>query len=168
MKNIVLIGFMGVGKGTVAREMARVSSLMTIDTDHLIETMENKKIKEIFAKEGEEHFRDLEKRVAKWLQNSVKNTIISTGGGFFKVKNLNEIGTVVLLDSPFDSIYQRILNHPQAKKKLAKRPLFQSIEKARELYNKRVPLYKKRADLIIDVTNKDEKEIAKKILSILL
>jgi shikimate kinase len=166
MKNIILIGFMGVGKGTVARAIFKESGLVTIDTDDLIETIENRKIKEIFEVEGEAYFRELEKKVAKWLQKNVKNTIISTGGGFFKVKNLNKIGTVILLDSAFESIHQRILNHPESEKKLAKRPLFSSLEKAKELYNTRVTQYKKVADFIVDVTNKDEKEVAKEILEL--
>jgi shikimate kinase len=157
---------MGVGKGTVARALFREHKLMTIDTDDLIESMENRKIKEIFAKDGEEYFRELEKNVAKWLQKSVKNTIISTGGGFYKVKNLNKIGSVVLLDSPFEDIHQRILNHPEAEKKLAKRPLFSSPKKAKELYDKRVAEYKKVADFVVDVTNKDEKDVAREILDL--
>ena len=47
MNNIVLIGFMGVGKGTVARELVRRSSYFAVDTDDLIESIENKKIKKI-------------------------------------------------------------------------------------------------------------------------
>jgi shikimate kinase len=166
MSNIVLIGFMGVGKGTVARAMFKNHQRMTIDTDDLIESMENRKIKEIFEVEGEEYFRELEKKVAKWLQKSVKNSIISTGGGFYKVKNLNKIGSIILLDSPFESIYQRILNHPEAEKKLAKRPLFSSPQKAKELYERRVAEYKKVATHIVDVTDKDEKDVAKEILEL--
>ena len=108
MKNVILIGFMGVGKGSVAREVVKHSEYMAIDTDDLIESMENRKIKDIFANDGEAYFRRLEKDVSVWLQSSVKNTLISTGGGFYKVKNLKKIGTVVLLDSPFDEIIKRI------------------------------------------------------------
>ena len=164
MKNIVLIGFMGVGKGSVAREMIKQSKYMAIDTDDLIESMENKKIKKIFADEGEKYFRKLEKKVALWLENSVKNTIISTGGGFYKVENLKKIGTIVLLDSPFEKILERIKNHPNAKKKLAKRPLLQDLKKAKELYDQRRIEYLDVADIVIDVSDKDLKKIAKEIL----
>ncbi|MGZ5208062.1 MAG: shikimate kinase, partial [Sulfuricurvum sp.] len=61
MKNIVLIGFMGVGKGSVARAMVKRSRLVAIDTDDIIESMENRAIKEIFASEGEAYFRSLER-----------------------------------------------------------------------------------------------------------
>ncbi|MGA9046472.1 shikimate kinase [Sulfuricurvum sp.] len=164
MKNIVLIGFMGVGKGSIAREIVKQSDLVALDTDDIIESMENRRIKKIFAEEGEEYFRALERKVAQWLQKEVKGTLISTGGGFFKVPNLSKIGTVVYLSAPFDTIYNRILAHPDAKKKLRKRPLFQDIEKARNLYEERSGLYKKAADMIIDVSGKEISDIAKEIL----
>lgn len=155
---------MGVGKGTVAREIIQHSNYIAIDTDDLIESMKNSTIKEIFKNEGEQSFRELEKKVAKWLESSVKNTLISTGGGFFKQKNLKDIGIVVLLDSPFDNIIQRIKEHPNAQKKLKKRPLLNDLTKAKELYDERLPQYKKVADIIVDVTNKSAKECAKEIL----
>ena len=133
--NIILIGFMGVGKGSVAREVIRDSKYMTIDTDDLIESMENKKIKTIFAEKGEAYFRNLEKKVAQWLELSVQNTLISTGGGFYKQINLKKIGIIVLLDSPFDAIIKRIKEHPNAVKKLKKRPLLADLKKAKELYD---------------------------------
>ncbi len=164
MKNIVLIGFMGVGKGSVAREIVKISDYMAVDTDDLIESLENRKIKKIFEEEGEKYFRKLEKRVAKWLQKSVSDTLISTGGGFYKVDNLKKIGTIVLLDSPFEKILQRIKEHPNAKKKLAKRPLLQDLKKAKELYDIRRPEYLEVADIVIDVTDKPLSKIAKEIL----
>ena len=164
MKNIVLIGFMGVGKGSVAREIIKVSKMVALDTDDIIESMENRRIKKIFAEEGEPYFRALERKVARWLKKNVENTLISTGGGFYKVPNLKKVGTVVLLNAPFDVIYQRILEHPNAEKKLKKRPLFQDIEKARALYEERLPLYLKVADIVIDVDNKEIPKIAKEIL----
>ncbi|MBU0631578.1 shikimate kinase [bacterium] len=164
MKNIILIGFMGVGKGSVAREMVKQADIVAIDTDDIIESMENRTIKKIFATDGEKYFRDIEAKVAKWLEKSVKNTLISTGGGFYKVKNLKKIGTVVFLDSPFDNIYERIINHPKAQSKLKKRPLFQDVDKARELFNQRHPLYKEIADVTISVTDKDVETIVKEIL----
>lgn len=164
MKNIVLICFMGVGKGSVAREIVKLSKMVALDTDDIIESMENRRIKKIFAEEGEEYFRALERKVARWLKKSVENTLISTGGGFYKVPNLKKVGTVVLLNAPFDVIYQRILEHPNAEKKLKKRPLFQDIERARALYEERFPLYLKVADIVIDVDGKEIPTIAKEIL----
>ena len=74
--NIILIGFMGVGKGTVARALVKKSNMFSIDTDDLIESMENRKIKKIFEAEGEPYFRTLEKKTALWLEKSVNNTIV--------------------------------------------------------------------------------------------
>ena len=155
---------MGVGKGSVAREMVKQAKIIAIDTDDIIESMENRSIKKIFATEGEKYFRELEAKVAKWLEKSVEDTLISTGGGFYKVKNLKKIGTVVFLDSPFEKIYERIINHPNAEGKLKKRPLFQDLEKARELYEQRYPQYKSVADITIDVTDKSVDKIVKEIL----
>ena len=164
MKNIILIGFMGVGKGTVAREVIKYSDYMAVDTDDLIESMTNRKIKDIFDEDGEPYFRKLEKDVAKWLERSVKNTLISTGGGFYKVENLKRIGVVVLLDSPFNDIIKRIKNHPNAKKKLKKRPLLQDMKKAKALYKERREQYLEVADVVLDVTDKDAQQCAKELL----
>ena len=155
---------MGVGKGSVARELIKVSSYMAIDTDDLIESMENKRIKKIFEIDGEEYFRKLEKNISLWLENSVKNTLISTGGGFYKQENLKRIGKVVLLDSPFADIIARIKAHPNAVKKLSKRPLLSDLAKAEELYNERRPEYLALADIVVDVTRKSALDCAKEIL----
>ena len=162
--NIILIGFMGVGKGTVARALVEKSGMFAIDTDDLIESMENRKIKKIFEVEGEPYFRALEKKCALWLENSVKDTIISTGGGFYKQENINKIGKVVYLKSSFQGILDRINNAPNAANKLKKRPLLQDIEEAKKLYNSREKEYEKVAKIVVDVENKDIKEIVKEIL----
>ena len=155
---------MGVGKGSVAREVIKQSKYMTIDTDDLIESMENRKIKNVFEEEGEVYFRKLEKNVAKWLENSVENTLISTGGGFYKQTNLKKIGIIVLLDSPFDAIIKRIKEHPNAAKKLKKRPLLADLKKAKELYDERRPEYLKLADVVVDVTDKSAEMCSKELL----
>ncbi len=163
-KNVVLIGFMGVGKGTIAREIVKQSDIFAIDTDDLIESMENRKIKKIFKEEGEEYFRRLEAKTAKWLEKNVKNTLISTGGGFYKVDNLNKIGKVVYLKSSFKAILDRIKSHPNAQNKLKKRPLLKDLDKAKKLYESRIKDYEKKADIIIDVENKTPEDIAKEII----
>ncbi len=162
--NIILIGFMGVGKGTVARALVKKSNMFAIDTDDLIESMENRKIKKIFEIEGEPYFRALEKKTALWLQKSVNNTIISTGGGFYKQENINKIGKVVYLKSSFQGILDRINEAPNAENKLKKRPLLQNMEEAIKLYNSRAKEYEKVAKIIVDVERKDLKDIVKEIL----
>ncbi len=164
-KNIVLIGFMGVGKGTTAREIIKHTDMVAIDTDDLIESMENRRIKKIFEEEGEVYFRALERRVAHWLQQSVTHTLISTGGGFYKVDNIKKVGTIVLLHASFDAILARIKAHPHADRKLKKRPLFQDLERARQLYEIREEAYRQVADLVINVEEKSSEAIALEILA---
>ncbi|ABV66658.1 shikimate kinase [Aliarcobacter butzleri 7h1h] len=155
---------MGVGKGTVARALVKKTDMFAIDTDDLIESMENRKIKKIFEDEGEPYFRNLEKKTALWLEKNVSNTIISTGGGFYKQENLNKIGKVVYLKSSFQGILDRINEAPNAQNKLKKRPLLQNIEEAIKLYDSRVKEYEKVAKIVVDVEKKDIKDIIKEIL----
>ncbi len=165
-RNIVLIGFMGVGKGTVARAYAKRYGMFNIDTDDLIESSVNKEVKEIFANKGEPYFRKLEQHTAKWLRKSVKGTLISCGGGFYKVKKLNKIGTVVLLDASFEWIHDRLKNAKNAESKLAKRPLFSEPEKAKALYEERQAAYQTVADVIVHVEGKSMDEICEEIRKI--
>lgn len=155
---------MGVGKGTIAREIVKMSDSVSLDTDDLIESMENRKIKDIFTSDGEEYFRSLEKKVACWLKKNVKSTVISTGGGFYKQKNLKDIGVVVFLNAPFDKIMERLTSHPNSEKKLKKRPLLADATQAKKLYDQRLSEYLKVADVVIEVASKDAKESAKEIL----
>ncbi|HIM94700.1 MAG TPA: shikimate kinase, partial [Campylobacterales bacterium] len=66
-KNIILIGFMGIGKGTTARAYAEKYGSFIIDTDDLIESKTNQKIKDIFEEKGEKYFRSLEQDCANWI-----------------------------------------------------------------------------------------------------
>jgi len=162
-KNIILIGFMGVGKGTTARAYSEKYGTFIIDTDDLIESKENKKIKDIFEDKGEAYFRNCEQQCADWIEGSVDNSFISCGGGFYNVSNLKKLGTIVLLDASYDWIYNRLSTADNAKAKLKKRPLFSEPKKAKKLYKDRAKAYKKVADIIIDVENQDMKSIIKEI-----
>ncbi len=155
---------MGVGKGTVARALVKSSDYFAIDTDDLIESMDNRKVKTIFKEDGEAYFRTLEKRCANWLEENVDNTIISTGGGFFKQENIHKIGKVIYLESSFEGILNRINTAPNAKAKLKKRPLLKDLKIARNLYDQRIKDYKKVSDVTICVENRKMKDIIKDIL----
>ena len=144
---------MGVGKGTTARAFTKKYGTYIIDTDDLIESKENKEVKKIFAKKGEAYFRAQEQVTANWIEKCVTGTLISCGGGFYKVDNLKKLGTVVLLDASFEWIHQRLKTAKNAESKLAKRPLFSDEKKAKKLYNEREKAYRKVADVIIDVEN---------------
>lgn len=157
--NIVFIGFMGVGKGTVARALAPKINRFYLDSDDLIESMQNRKIKEIFATDGEAYFRNLEALTATWLENNVRNALIATGGGFFKVPNLTNIGTVVYLQSSFEGILKRLHEDENAQMHLEKRPLLSDLKRAQELFDERRFVYEAKADIIVNVENRCLKEI---------
>ena len=158
--NIVLIGFMGVGKGRTARSLAEKTGKFAVDCDDLIESFANTRVKQIFASAGESSFRTLESQVATWLEKKVSDTVISTGGGFFKVPNIRKIGKVIYLHSDFDDIIKAIYAHPNAKKKIKKRPLLKDLGTAEELLRSRLPLYRKAADIEIQVSGRSIADIS--------
>lgn len=166
-KNVVFIGFMAVGKGRTARELSRLTGRYTVDTDDLIESMLKMKIKKIFSVYGEPRFRELEQQTARWLADSVSSTIISTGGGFFAVPNLGDIGTVVYLHNEFDLILERIYEQPGAERKISKRPLLQNREKALQLYEQRLSLYRQVADHEYHVGNRTAAQSALELAQML-
>ena len=149
-KNIVLTGFMGSGKSTIGRIIAnKLDNSYFIDTDSLIEHFENREISKIFKDDGEEYFRNCEKKVFNWIKNNVKNGIISTGGGLpMFVPEIKEAGIVIYLKVEFDNIINRLTDE-----EIAKRPLFQDLQKAKELFNKRDKVYTKLADFTIENQN---------------
>ena len=162
--NIVLIGFMGVGKGRCARELAARTGRYTIDTDDLIESMVKMKIRKIFAEYGEPRFREIEQQTANWLEYHVSGTVVSTGGGFFKVNNLNRLGQVIYLHSSVEAILEAMRSHPNAKKKLKKRPLLQNLDQAGKLFKERLPQYRQVADLEVLVEDRSITEVVDNII----
>ena len=150
---------MGVGKGRIGRELAKNLGVFALDCDDLIQSANNAKIKEIFAEFGEEYFRKQEKNLAIFLEKSVKNAVISTGGGFYRVPNLKKIGKIIYLKSDFESIINAINSSPNAQKKIAKRPLLSNLTAAKELFLKREKEYEALANITIDVRKKSTKDI---------
>ena len=151
-KNIILCGFMGCGKTTVGENLKKKSGMNLIDTDAYIEKTNNMTVSEIFEKYGEEYFRELEYRACKELSQK-RGVIISTGGGALtferNVKVLKDTGTIILIDVPLEVLKERL-------KYDKTRPLLQRPDRDRamkELYEKRMPLYKKAADIVINGDN---------------
>lgn len=161
--NVVLIGFMAVGKGRTARALSKLTGRFCVDTDDLIESLVKMKIKKIFEAWGEPRFRELEKQTGQWLADNVRSTVISTGGGFFTVENLCDIGTVVYLHNEFEMILERVYQHPDAARKIKKRPLLKDRDKARLLYEQRLPRYREVADLEVSTANRSAEQTAAKI-----
>jgi len=150
--NIILIGFMGVGKSEVGRSLAARLNMNFIDTDEIIEKTEGMKISQIFEKNEEPYFRDLETEVIKTLED-YDNFVISTGGGVIlreeNVKMLKEIGPLVLLTSKPEIIFQRL-------KEAKDRPLLMSgdkMEKIKGILDFRNPIYEKVANFKVDTSN---------------
>jgi shikimate kinase len=161
VQNIILIGFMGCGKSTVGRELKRILHEPWIDTDQLIEQRAGCSITDIFVKQGEEGFRQIETEVLRDLHHQVtSSTIISTGGGaVLRQENreiLQKLGYVVWLRADAELIYQRT-------KKNRDRPILQTPDPRaviRELLATREPIYRQCAHLVIDVAGLSRSEIA--------
>ena len=165
--NIILIGFMGVGKGRTARALAAATGRFALDTDDLIESFLKTKIRAFFAEQGEPAFRRVEQQTADWLEHHVSGSIVSSGGGFFMVNNLRRLGRVVYLHSTLKGILSTLKQHPDAERKIKKRPLLQDMATAKELYRARLPLYRAAADMEIDVEGRKTSEISAEIKALL-
>ena len=151
MKNIILIGMPACGKSTIGYRLSKKIDCLLFDADKYLEEKENRIISDIFSNEGEEYFRKLETKYLKEL--SEKNgIIISTGGGAVKKKEnidiLKKNGIVVFLNREIADIYKE--NHE-------KRPLVKDINNIQKLYDERIDLYRRYADII--VKNNDEMDV---------
>lgn len=108
--NIYLVGMMGAGKTTVGRILARELKYRFFDTDELIVRVANQSIAEIFDREGEEAFRELETKVLGELC-AYQNSVVATGGGIV-TRSSNwaylHYGIVVWLDVPVERLYDRL------------------------------------------------------------
>ncbi len=112
MKNIILIGFMGAGKTTVGKLLARERGMKFIDTDERIEAEQEKSIPDLFAEYGEPYFRDLETGLLKKMQDDTSGAVISVGGGMPVRKEnrtlLRNLGCVVYLSATKETILKRV------------------------------------------------------------
>jgi shikimate kinase len=111
MNNIILAGFMGTGKTTVGRAIAKKLARRFIDSDQYITSITRKPIPQIFSDHGEAHFRQLEAQTALELAK-LSDVVIATGGGMFlnwgNYERLADSGIVVCLNAPPEIIQARI------------------------------------------------------------
>lgn len=165
MKNIILIGFMGSGKTTIGKIISDKKNMRFIDMDLEIEKMENKKINQIFSENGEKYFREKESSLLKQLC-SLKNSVISTGGGIieneFNIEILKKQPYVIWLDANEDTIENNVKNEIEKRPKLKEDDNLKLSIK--NLLNKRYDKYKESANIRVNVNNKNVDQVLSDIL----
>lgn len=114
MKNVILIGFMGTGKTSTGKMLASKLGCAFIDMDQKIEEEAGRRIPEIFAQQGEEYFRQLERELVERL-SARRNAVISTGGGTVKnpanVAAFKKSGIIICLSASVDAVLERTKRH---------------------------------------------------------
>lgn len=165
MKTIFLIGYMGCGKSTLGKALAQRCDIEFIDLDVYIETRTGKKIREIFAYEGEAAFRELEREML--LEVSEKaNVLVACGGGTpcfgDNMSLMNSRGITVLLQTSHERLFERLKRGRQ------KRPLIAALTDEQldvfieEQLEKRMPHYSKSAEIFDSTLLEDENQIEEK------
>ncbi|MCR4690936.1 MAG: type II 3-dehydroquinate dehydratase [Lachnospiraceae bacterium] len=151
MKHILLIGFMGCGKTTVAKRLSYTARSPFLDLDDMIVKKEGMAISEIFEKKGEAYFRRVETECLKELLTSKSSYVISTGGGVVlsetNRKILKKLGICIYLRAGENTLYQRLKNDKS-------RPLLQTDNprgRIAQILSERKKLYESCADRIVDV-----------------
>lgn len=112
MQPIFLIGYMGCGKSTMGRAVSQLTGVPFIDLDNYIEGRYHMSVKEIFAKHGEEGFRDIERRMLQEVAD-FEDVIVACGGGtpcfFDNMEYMNAHGTTVFLNTPIPRLHSRLM-----------------------------------------------------------
>ncbi len=164
---ILLIGFRGAGKTTLGRELAKRLKLPFIDADEEIEKEEGRSIKEIVEKEGWAYFRSLEKKFLQGLCGR-ENLVCALGGGAVlhekEMEVLSKESIIIWVRAPLEKIKERILKDEKTalqRPPLTDLPFEEELEK---LYQEREPLYIKWAQIEVDTTEGDLKDILDTIM----
>ncbi len=153
--NIVLIGMPGAGKSTIGVLLAKQTSRDFLDTDVLIQTYENRSLQDIIDTEGYLVLRQIEERVLLTLD--CRNHVIATGGSAAysdpAMTHLKENGITLFLEVGFEEIQRRVTNYDT--RGIARRP----DQSFKDLFDERMVLYRKYADITIDCADKNHEEI---------
>ena len=162
-QRIILIGFRGVGKSTLAVHLQKATGWPSISSDAKIIQRENQSIPEIVAKKGWHYFREVETRVIENL-HSQKNVIVDCGGGVVEnernMQLLQNDSLVVWVDAELSDILQRVAANDQ-------RPLLNQQNMEEDLhqnYLRRQPLYEKYCHIKVNSSIQTAQEIVQQIL----
>lgn len=163
-KHIILIGFMGAGKTTLGKKLARRMELEFVDTDDMVESQTGQMISDIFAQKGEAYFRSLETDMLCQLRQRKTSCIIAVGGGLpMQPVNrplLKELGTVVFLEAGVETLVQRLKND-------TRRPKLQGgdlRERIVTLMKEREGVYRQVADVCVSTDNRSYSVILEEIM----
>lgn len=163
MQNIILIGMPGAGKSTTGIVLAKKIGYRFIDSDLLIQEKYGMLLQDIIEKNGTEGFNQIENNVNSLIK--ADKSVIATGGsviyGKEAMQHLKSIGKIIYLELPFNEINNRLGN-------LEKRGV--SIKKnqtLKSLYDERIPLYEKYADIILHCKGMEIRETINLICNIL-
>ena len=150
-ENLIFIGMPAVGKSTVGIVVAKRLGMNFIDSDLLIQEQEGKLLREIIAEVGDDGFLKIENQVNRDIQ--CENAVISPGGSVIycdeAMEHLKSIGKVIYLKLSLESLSKRLGNLK------GRGVLLKDGQSLKDLYEERVPLYEKYADITIDEEGKD-------------
>ncbi|NLY71882.1 MAG: shikimate kinase [Clostridiales bacterium] len=161
MGNLVLIGMPACGKSTIGVVLAKTLGKAFLDTDLLIQKREGDLLQNLIDKKGMDKFLKMEEEAL--LSIDVNNTVIATGGSVVYsdkgMKKLSELGTIVYIELPLETIVKRINNIHSRGIAMGKG------ETLADLYKKRVPLYEKYADITIKAEGLSVEGVIDQIIS---
>jgi shikimate kinase len=170
MRAVFLVGFMGAGKSSVGRALGEKLNCTFEDLDDRIERSEGRAIAEIFRVSGEAEFRQVERTALRrvleeFAADKTRVVIVGLGGGaFVQRENAELLGVsgvlTVFLDAPVEELWQRCVK--QASEQGLNRPLLQSLEQFRKLFDGRHANYSK-ASLRIETSGRTVDAIAQEI-----
>ena len=163
MNNVTLIGMPGSGKSTIGVILAKALGYQFLDTDLVIQKQEKRNLSQIIAQEGPERFKEIENKVNASVD--VTETVIAPGGSVIyceeAMKHLRSIGKVVYLKISLESLSKRLGNLR------GRGVLLKEGQTLKDLYEERVPLYEKYADIVVDDEGKDLEESLAAVLEII-
>jgi shikimate kinase len=168
--NLVLVGYRGTGKSTVARLVALRLGWEWLDADVEVELRAGKSIAAIFAAEGETAFRDLESEVLRSLVGRQRLVLAAGGGAVLRPENrliLRQLGKVVWLKADAPTIQERLVADETT---AARRPHLTAsggLAEIVELLTRREPLYRETCDFEIDTVGRSPGEIAEEIVALM-